>query len=544
LTGLGGSNSEWRRRFLFPFLCVGGISIGICVVWLFSQFAAALLDRPVAYISDHPAEAVAFGLPALACALFCVLSWRMTMWALMTWLVFGDILRKSLPHQPPQVLLVADAMVGLAYIGYLWSGSTVPRCGGFSASRHPIIVFSLVLFSAVCLLEVFNPKSPNLWYGLVGLHSYLWCVPLIWLGGSMFGDWPALRKFLLVVCAFAIPAFLLAVYQHHNFETLPPALHSIGGDFDYHTYEAQGTSIKLVCATFANAEKYARFCTMVVFLSIALATDKAMRFASRALVFASGASALGGLFLSGRRAPLYLTIFAGFALIAKLGPRLRFFMLRTATAVLLLALLVIYFAVNLDLQDTESYYRNSLVTIGERATGMLTEFDDAATDAGWLGHGTGTDSMGVTYLPGGQIQATAHGNWIEYGLPKLWWELGPAGAFSFVFFFGSVLLALWLQARSNQNNPCQPLCFSYLAYSGVMFIWFMKGHQILGDMATLVHLWFFTGVVLSSSTTGRVECAPDKSTRTLGAHPWHFSAPVFPKSGPHALQLRPLDLQR
>jgi hypothetical protein len=530
LKALVGSNSDWRRAFLFPALCTGVIGIGFCIVWLFSQFAVAILDRPVVFLSDHPAEAVIFGLPALACALLCVLSWRIAVWALMIWLTFGDLLRKSLPHQPPQVLLVADALVGLAYLGYLWSGSTGRRCEGFRASRYPLLALSLTLFSAVCVVEVFNPKSPNLWYGLVGLHGYLWCVPLMWLGGAMFGDWPGLRKFVLVICAFAIPAFLLAVYQYHNFETLPPALHSIGGDFDYHTYEAQGTSIKLVCSTFANAEKYARFCTMVFFLSIALAAEKTMRFAGRVLVFTSGIAALGGLFLSGRRAPLYLTLLGGFVLAAKLGPRLRSFALRTATAVLLLALLVVFLAANLDLKDTESYYRNSLVTIGERATAILAEFDEAVTDAGWLGHGTGTDSMGVTYLPGGQTQATAQGNWIEYGLPKLWWELGPAGAFSFAFFFGSVLLALWLQGRSNQNNPRQPVCFTYLVYVGVIFIWFMKGHQILGDMATLVHLWFFTGVVLSSSATGRVERAPDTSAQTLRAHPWHFPASVYPKS--------------
>ena len=420
------------------------------------------------------------------------LDWQRGVWLLMFWLVIADILRRLLPGQPAQLMLVADLLVAGIYLGYLLQKVVFPR---HSCARWPTYFLgSLLLFVTVSVLGMFNPALPNVWFGFVGLHSYAWFLPLIFIGSRFSRESQKSLNLMLFISLSCIPLLLLGLYQYFHFGTLPVALQSVRGAMDYHSFG--NDAIPLISSAFGNAEKYARYCTLGLFVSVAMLGDLQLSVRRRVLAFISACAALGGVFISDRRTPLYLCL-VGLAFVAI---KMRY-LFKSATVWVLLFLLSLitgfgHLRHSEEFANSSEYFVSSVPAIQERVDFFLDEIGVVARGASLLGRGTGSDSQGLDYIPGGAPLLTAHGVSIENGLTKVWWELGPFGLASFLLFWiaaGALLFEKSVRARDSRAHPYL-LC--YATYFCVMFIWFAKGHQIMGDVATGIDQWLFFGIVV------------------------------------------------
>jgi hypothetical protein len=288
----------------------GAVQLGVIgatclVVFLLYLGSAKFVDFAVGpFDSNIPGIGVLIvGIAALIVTLV-ILNWRRGLWVLMLWLIIADIVRRLLPGQPAQLMLVADLVVAGIYLGYLLE--RVIFTPG-PAARWPNYFWgSLVLFATVSVLGMFNPALPNVWFGFVGLHSYAWFLPLIFVGTRFSNDSQSSLNLMLLISALCIPLLFLGLYQYFNFGTLPVALQSVRGGLDYHSFG--NDAIPLISSAFGNAEKYARYCTLGLFVSVAMLGDLQLSVRRRVLAFISACSALGGVFISDRRTPLYLSL--------------------------------------------------------------------------------------------------------------------------------------------------------------------------------------------------------------------------------------------
>src|SRR5205807_3829655 len=84
-----------------------------------------------------------------------------------------------------------DALAVIVYLAFLaaWIRGKEPR---------PRVGFfgPLMIFVGWGLVQVFNPRSPSVFYGLLGLRMYFFYIPLLFVGYALLRDERDLRRFL------------------------------------------------------------------------------------------------------------------------------------------------------------------------------------------------------------------------------------------------------------------------------------------------------------------------------------------------------------
>ena len=114
------------------------------------------------------------------------------------------------------------------YLCLLISGA-----GRAKAFRPPFLPF-LIVFFWFGVLQIFNPNSPHILYGLMGIKIYFYYIPLMFVGYALIRDDEDLRKFLVVnsVLAGIIGAIgIIQAIVGHSFlnpATLAPELRELG----------------------------------------------------------------------------------------------------------------------------------------------------------------------------------------------------------------------------------------------------------------------------------------------------------------------------
>jgi hypothetical protein len=104
---------------------------------------------------------------AIAFAVICVAGliisdWRSGVYLFLVWLLFEDLVRKYMGNNMT-IYFTKDALVGVTYLAFVKAAR--PRVGFLP----PALRWSLGLFVLLGLVQIFNPNSPNLIYGGLGL---------------------------------------------------------------------------------------------------------------------------------------------------------------------------------------------------------------------------------------------------------------------------------------------------------------------------------------------------------------------------------------
>ena len=447
-------------------------------------------------MASFTGSAVLLGVLVLVLVVFLLaafLNWRRLALLLMFWVLIEGLVRRAIPGQPPQVMLVTDALVFFVYASF-FSWWVVQHNLFVKRTWLPPFLLPLSVFCFFAVVGIFNPRSPGILVGLVGFHSYVWYVPLLWVGFATFDNWDSARRFFWWLSVAAIPMAVLALYQCANFGSLPAALRPIEGESAVHSNVTAGLEmIKLVPSSFVNAEKFSRYCLMTFFLSLGLLLEKrGTRSKSWLLPLATLAS-VAGVFLSGRRSPLYFSlvgfIWLMFGFFRKLGVRkslqwIGIIALATATAL----------TAARSRNQNAGFYQESTASIPEFALYVWSDMEYSFRNSGLIGIGTGTNSQGIGYVPGGLEWWSTSQLIPETGLGYIMGELGVIGLVAFVLLLLSMSIAWFKNVGRLRGKAPYPVGASLAVFFSMMLVWFAKGHQILGDPITLVHFWFLMGI--------------------------------------------------
>src|SRR5438552_1058853 len=103
-------------------------------------------------------------------------SWRNGLYFFLTWLLFEDFARKYLGNNMA-IYFAKDILALVVYLAFFLAY----RRKQVTSFRPPFLV-PILLFVWFGVMQVFNPASTNLVYGILGLKLFFYYVPLLFVG--------------------------------------------------------------------------------------------------------------------------------------------------------------------------------------------------------------------------------------------------------------------------------------------------------------------------------------------------------------------------
>jgi hypothetical protein len=135
---------------------------------------------------------IALAFAGLAFAIKILNNWRQGLYIFFGWLFFEDFARKYLGNNMV-VYFAKDFLVILVYISFF---AARRRRKDIAAFKPPFLV-PLLLMVWFALAQMFNPASPSMFYGVLGLKLYFLYAPLMYLGYALVDSELELRRFFM-----------------------------------------------------------------------------------------------------------------------------------------------------------------------------------------------------------------------------------------------------------------------------------------------------------------------------------------------------------
>jgi hypothetical protein len=163
-------------------------------------------------IEDDPHALLPAGLVVLGClALLVILkNWRRGLYCFVAWIAVEDLFRKYLGNN--MIVYFAKDFLALA----LYLSFFIARKSTLTRLYRPPFLITFLVFFWYCVLQVFNPASSSIFYGLMGLKLCFLYAPLLLVGHAFVDSERDLRHFfffnsvlILVVAGFGLAQSIL-----------------------------------------------------------------------------------------------------------------------------------------------------------------------------------------------------------------------------------------------------------------------------------------------------------------------------------------------
>jgi hypothetical protein len=491
-----------RRGIVVAFICLAIALVGAY------ELSGLILSNDVISLSM-----IAMVCVAGAFILAILRNWRNGVYFLFAWLLFEDFARKFLGNNMA-IYFAKDILTAVVYLSFFLAYRR--RDKGLEITRPPfLIALSLLVWFGV--LQIFNPGSTSIFFGLMGMKLYFYYTPLFLIGYSLINSESDLKNF------FSFNLVLMGLIA-----TLGIAQSVIGPGFLNPAAPAE--DIRLLSQTFREAPisgvlvyrptsvfvSTGRFGNMLVvswmivfgfsgyllmrfrkgriyaFLAVALIAAGAVMCASRGVfMWTLGSSLVGGaaflwgapwrqgearrIFKTLQRAVLGIAL--GMALLFWIFPEA--FMNRLAV-----------YSETLDPRSpaNELLHRTRDYPLAN----FLAAFDSPR----WpYGFGIGTASLGGQYVTR-IFQVSAPTETVESGFGCLVLELGVAGLALWFIMTGAVLFSAWKVVRKLRGSPWFPLAFMIFWYAFLLLLPFtFQGMQAYQDFVLNAYLWMLLGIL-------------------------------------------------
>jgi len=181
--------------------------------FVFSIAALLLAYKAGGYIVDNDFSSLAFAgvvLAGSAIVVVVVKSWRQGLYFFLAWLMFEDLARKFLGNNMA-IYFAKDFLLAVVYLAF-FSAHRRSRNEGDKPFRFPFRV-ALFLFVWFGIIQIFNPGSAHIAYGILGAKLYFYYMPLLLIGYYLINSEADLRKFFYVNLSLMVVIVALGIVQ-------------------------------------------------------------------------------------------------------------------------------------------------------------------------------------------------------------------------------------------------------------------------------------------------------------------------------------------
>lgn len=480
-------------------------------VFILGLWAAYELGGTIASGDTKTLEFAALGLAGCGAALAILRNWRTGFYFFFAWLLFEDLARKYM-NNGLALFFGKDILAALTYISLY---AAIRR--GREKTFRPPFLMPLAIFVWLGVIQIFNPNSPSILYGLLGFKVYFYYVPLLWVGYALIRNDEDLRKFLVANSAFATVIASVGIIQaivgnsFLNPPVLDPKIAELADltkvtpigwerfnlpDSVFVSTGRFGAYLFLAFIIVGGAAGYLLLSSgrgrKIVFLAVGTLCAAALLSGSRGSVVYMGASALVMVvgFIWG--APRY-----------RKQSRLLLKAIRRSAIVAALALAALLLIFPEQAGSRIAFYTQTLSPESSAYEGTwrgigypLENLMKAFTAPNWvLGNGIGVASLGRQYVAEVLKQPPPE-VWMEEGFGVLIVELGIVAPFLWLLWSGALLYFCWRVVRDLRETRFFPLAFAIFWYASLLLIFLTWGGlSVFQNYINNAYLWILVGVL-------------------------------------------------
>ena len=509
-TGKLGIKSSFAPRGEFHFSGMRNQTLISVVLFLVSILIAWQMAQWISAGQTNMLIFAGMGFVLCAIALTILKSWRMGFYLFVIWLLFEDLVRKYLGNNMA-IYFAKDVLAGLTYISLF----VAIRHGRAKLFRAPFLLF-FSLFFWLAVLEIFNPYSPSVLYGILGMKLYFYYVPLMFVGYALIRDDRDLWRFLIAFMLLAGVVSALGIIQaivgptFLNPATLAPDIQELGA-LDKVT-PLTNQIFLLPSSVFVSTGRFAFFLVLATIVGLGAAGYFVLSKLRRQKIVLGGIALIAvAVLLSGSRtAFLYSLISTSTLTVAYLwgapahggqGRRLMKAIRRSITfAAIGLAIFVAFFpsaaGSRFDFYSQTLSPSSSSYQLGDRAWSYpVGELLKAFSDPHWVvGNGTGTASLGGQYVT--KIVGVRPNIGVEEGYGQLILEMGILAPFLWILWTAALLWSSWKVVRQLKQTRLFPVAIAIFWYAFVLlYPLAFLGLDIYENFVNNAFLWVLVGIL-------------------------------------------------
>ena len=487
----------------------------------FVLFAAIAAYEVAGFILADDVNSLAFaGMSFVAGAFVLAIlnDWRNGVYLFLAWLLFEDLARKFLGNNM-MIFFAKDALLGVVYLSFFLA---YRRKRKEIEIVRPSFLPYLAAFVWFGVLQVFNPGSTSIFYGLLGLKIYFYYVPLLFVGYTLIESEAALRKFFFVNLALMLVIVVLGIAQsvlgHTFLNPEMPAEDIRLLSQMYRVAPISGVTVYRPTSVFVSTGRFADMLIVAWLMVFGFSGYLLLRWRrGRQFAFwALGITAAGCIMCASRGVFLWTMgsglVGAGAFLWGapwKQGEGRR--VLRSIRRALLgvaLAVLALFLAFPEAFLNRIKVYSETLdprsptsELVNRARDYPLANFLRVFQDDRWpYGYGIGTVSLGGQYVSRiFDVQPPVEGT--ESGFGSLVQEMGIGGLILWLVMSGAILLASWRVVRQLKGTAWFPLAFVIFWYAFLLLLPLtFNGLQPYQDFILNAYLWLMLGVLFRLPT--------------------------------------------
>jgi len=485
---------------VFAFLLLAGVTAYKTSMYLVNGDLVGLAYVGIAY--------------AMGAAVVAILhDWRTGLYLFLAWLLFEDLGRKFLGNNMA-LYFAKDALLLVVYLAFFIAYRRKdPRLQTF----RPPFLGILLAFVWFGVMQVFNPASTHIFYGLLGMKLYFYYVPLIFVGYALITSESELRKFFTVNLGLMLVIIILGIIQSIvGPKFLNPEVMAEDIRLLSHSYRESPISGVLVyrpTSVFVSAGRFQDLVIVAWLLVFGFSGYLLLRHRrGRIFVFVSLGVTAAASVMGASRGVFMWTLGSGLVGGAafvwgapwRQGEALRIFrMLQRALLGVALAVVVLLLTYPDALLDRLAVFSetldprspaNELVhrTRDYPLRNFLAAFD---YDRWPYGYGIGTVSLGGQYVTRFFHTSPAVGS-VESGFGAIVIEMGIVGLLLWISMAIAIAAAAWKVVRKLKGSPWFPLAFMIFWYAFLLLLPLtFEGMQAYQDFILNAYLWLLLGVL-------------------------------------------------
>jgi hypothetical protein len=437
--------------------------------------------------------------------------WRRGLYLLLGWILFEDLFRKYLGNNMA-IFFTKDVLTIVLYIAFF-----AARRDRLVKTFKPPFFIPLLIFIWFGVIQMFNPASTSVFYGILGMKVYFLYIPLMFVGYSLIETELDLRRFFsfnmilfLTVAALGIaqsilgPKFLNPTVIQEDIRDLS-TLYRIAPISGLVAYRPNGV--------FVSAGRFENFLVVSWIVALGFGGYLLLR-SKRGRTLAFLAIAIIGLasIMSTSRGVFMWNVCSALVIVAaflwgapwRQGEARR--ILRAIQRTLLFVGLAILIMMSVFPDKIESRFAIYSETLSPDSPSSelalrardypLKNFMMAFESGRWpYGYGIGTCTLGIQYVI--RIMHAAPMNvGVENGYGQLVVELGILGLILWIFLSIAVSVSSWKTANRLRGTPWFPIAFVIFWYTFLLlgpraYISFISYQDYLMNS----YLWILLGIL-------------------------------------------------